>query len=152
MSLPSDIPGPDLSIEQIELLISTFQAEIRAAEELLKMMITYADAGGRDRESYERILDHLARSGMKMTMAGRGAIDPELPGKASEVISTLPTEAAGLRQQIQNKISAAVLFAVWAAGEHHLIDVNNWPAELPGIVHNAVQHAPRVNNDPTFPL
>lgn len=152
MSLPTDVPGPDLGIEQIELLISTFQAEISAAEELLQFMITYAEAGGRDFESYERILDYLARAGMKMTMTGRGAIDPELPGKAAEVISTLPTEATGLRKQVQNKISAAALFAVWAAGEHHLIDINNWPAELPGIIHTAVQHAPRVNNDPTLPL
>lgn len=152
MTLPSDIPGPDLSIEQIELLISTFQAEISAAEELLQFMITYANAGGRDFESYERILDYLSRSGMKMIMAGRGAIDPELPGDASEAISALPTEATGLRQQVQNKIGAAVLCAVWAAGEHYLIDRDNWPAELPNLIHNAVQHAPRVNNDPTSPL
>ena len=152
MTLPSDIPGPDLSIEQIELLISTFQAEISAAEELLQFMITYANAGGRDFESYERILDYLSRSGMKMIMAGRGAIDPELPRDASEAISALPTEATGLRQQVQNKIGAAVLCAVWAAGEHYLIDRDNWPAELPSLIHNAVKHAPRVNSDPTLPL
>lgn len=152
MSLPPDVPSPDLSIEQIELLISTFEAEVSAAKELLQFMITYSNAGGRDFESYERVLDHLARSGMKITMAGRGAIDPALPGKAAEIISTLPTEATGLRKQIQNKISAAALFAVWAAGEHHLIDIKSWPAELPSIVHTAVQHAPRVNNDPTLPL
>ena len=152
MSLPADVPGPDLSTEQIELLISTFEAEIRAAEKLLQFMITYANAGGRDLESYERILDYLARAGMKMTMAGRGAIDPALPGKAAEVISTLPTEATGRRKQVQDKISAAVLFAVWAAGEHHLIDIKSWPAELPSIVHKAVKQAPRVNNDPTLPL
>jgi len=152
MNLPTDVPVPDLSLEQIELLISTFQAEISAAEELLQFMITYAQAGGRDFESYERILDYLARAGMKMTMTGRGAINPELPGKAAEVIGALPTEATGLRKEVQNKISAAALFAVWAAGDHHLIDINNWPAELPAIIHTAVQRAPRVNNDPTLPL
>ena len=87
-----------------------------------------------------------------MTMAGRAAIDSELSGKAAEVIQALPTEASGLQKQVQNKISAAVLFAVWAAGEHHLIDLDSWPAELPGIVHKAVHRAPRVNNDPTLPL
>lgn len=152
MSLPTDVPSPDLSIEQIELLISTFQAEISAAEELLQFMIKYANAGGRDFESYERFLVYLARSGMKMTMAGRGAIDPALPGKAAEVIGVLPTEATGLRKEVQNKISAAALFAVWAAGEHHLIDFKSWPVELPSIVHKAVQQGPRVNDDPTLPL
>lgn len=149
MNHGSGLPRPDLTDGQVELLIDTFETEATKAGELLDMLRTYADAGGRDWETYERFLDHLARTGMRMVMAGRGAISPDLPEQAGTLLGA---KGPDLQGQVHHSMSASALCAIWAVGEHHLIDVENWSDQLPGIVRAAVEQAPRINEDPHLPL
>jgi hypothetical protein len=140
---------PDLTTAQVELLIDTFETEATKTGELLDMLRTYADAGGRDWETYERFLDHLARSGMRMVMAGRTAINPDLPEQAGLLLGA---KSPGLQGEVHHSMSASTLCAIWAVGEHHLIDVENWSDQLPRIVRAAVEQAPRINEDPNLSL
>jgi hypothetical protein len=142
-------PRPDVTAAQVEMLIDTFEADATTTGELLDMLRTYADAGGRDWETYERFLDHLARTGKRMVMAGRAAINPDLPEQAG---LPLGAKSPDLQGEVHHSMSASTLFAIWAVGEHHLIDVENWSDQLPGIVRAAVGEAPRINEDPNLPL
>ncbi|MFF2920928.1 hypothetical protein ACFVTP_00700 [Streptomyces celluloflavus] len=48
------------------------------------MLVTYAQAAGKDRETCERILDHVAREGRKLIRYGRDPLQPDLE-KAAHV-------------------------------------------------------------------
>lgn len=149
MKPSSAVPRPDLTDAQTQQLIDSFEEETAKNGEILDALRTYAEAGGRDWETYERFMDHLARSGMRMMRAGRTAINPDLPAQAGALLGPIPSDIAG---QVHHSLSASALFTIWAVGEHHLIDPENWSKELPGIVRSAVERSPRINKDPHLPL
>ncbi|MGW4720799.1 hypothetical protein [Nocardia sp. NPDC004260] len=110
-----------------------FTETITEAGEIAQMMSRYVQAGGRDWETFERLLDHWARQGMKMVFAGRGALRPELGALSDHLITKAAGGAAaasGVREHLHRKLSAAVLAMVWYTGEHHLIEAEDWPEEL----------------------
>lgn len=153
----NDHQGPkrtgDLTDEQAALLLQSFTETITEAGQIAEMLSKYVAAGGRDWETYERLLDHWARQGLKMVHAARGALRPELGRLSAKQI----TEAAGvtgreggMRENLHQTVAAAVLSTVWFAGEHHLVEAEDWPEDLPDIVLSAVRQAPGINNDPTM--
>lgn len=149
MNQDSGLPRPDLTDGQVGLLIDTFEMEATKIGELLDALRSYAAAGGRDWESYERFMDHVARSGMRMVMAGRSAIHPDSPERAAALVGH---KSPGLKGQVHHSLSTSVLCGIWAVGEHHLIDIEDWSSQLPGIVRTAVEQASRINEDPGLPL
>jgi hypothetical protein len=153
----TDQRGPkrdgDLTDEQAALLLKSFTETITEAGEIAAMLSKYVAAGGRDWETYERILDHWARQGLKMVHAGRGALRPELgplSAKQIEQAAGITGRDGGMREHLHQTMAAAVLSTVWFAGEHHLIEAEDWPEDLPDIVLSAVRQAPGINNDPTM--
>jgi hypothetical protein len=151
----SDTRGPkrsgDLTDEQAALLLRSFTETITEAGKIAQMLSQYVKAGGRDWETYERMLDHWARQGLKMVFAGRGALRPELGERSERLITEAAStdqQAIGLREQLHQKLSAAVLAMVWHAGEHHLIEAEDWPDDLAAVVLAAVRQAPGINKDP----
>ena len=61
---------------QVSLLVEQFSSQARRILEILDMFNRYADAGGRDWASYERIFDHLSREGMKLVQYSHSAVQP----------------------------------------------------------------------------
>jgi hypothetical protein len=55
-----------------------------------------------------------------------------------------------MREHLHQRVAAAVLSTVWFAGEHHLIEAEDWPEDLPDVVLGAVRQAPGINDDPTM--
>jgi hypothetical protein len=51
------------------------------------MLTAYADAGGRAWDTYGRVLDHLARDGIKLVQYGRSPLDPELQERAFAAVA-----------------------------------------------------------------
>ncbi|MFD3947905.1 hypothetical protein [Streptomyces sp. NPDC058579] len=75
----------DLSHEQVALLVEQFTGQTKPHRGHHRdLLIMYALAGGKDWETYERILDHLPRVGMKLLQYGRGPLQPDLE-KAARV-------------------------------------------------------------------
>ncbi|MBF6301649.1 hypothetical protein IU459_29525 [Nocardia amamiensis] len=150
----SDARGPkrdgDLTDEQAAVLLRSFTETITEAGDIAQMLSRYVQAGGRDWETYERLLDHWARQGLKMVFSGRGALRPELGALSDRLITQAAGDAApvtGMREHLHRKLAAAVLAMVWYAGEHHLIEAEDWPEELAAIVLAAVRSAPGINED-----
>jgi hypothetical protein len=79
----------DLSHEQVALLVEQFTGQTNRIADITAMLIKYAQAGGKDWETYERLLDHLAREGMKLIQYGRGPLQTDLE-KTARVGSSRP--------------------------------------------------------------
>lgn len=140
----------ELTDKQAALLLQSFTETITEAGEIAAMLSKYVAAGGRDWETYERLLDHWARQGLKMVHTGRGALRPELgPLSAKQIEQAAGTTGreGGMREHLHQTMAAAVLSTVWHAGEHHLIEAEDWPENLPDVVLSAVRQAPGINND-----
>jgi hypothetical protein len=133
------------------MLLRSFTETITEAGEIAQMLSKYVKAGGRDWETFERLLDHWARQGLEMVFAGRGALRPELGALSDQRIAEAAGNGggeAGMRAHLHRKLAAAVLTMVWYAGEHHLIEAEDWPDDLAAVVLGAVQQAPGINDDP----
>ncbi|MFG2986152.1 hypothetical protein ACGFYQ_33710 [Streptomyces sp. NPDC048258] len=143
----------ELTDEQAALLLQSFTETLNEAGQIAAMLSKYLAAGGRDWETYERLLDHWARQGLKMVHAGRGALRPELArlsAKQIEQAAGITGREGGMREHVHQRVAAAVLSTVWFAGEHHLIEAEDWPEDLPDVVLTAVRQAPGINDDPTM--
>lgn len=46
--------------------------------------------------------------------------------------------------------AASLLATVWFAGQHHLVEADDWPDILPATVLGAIRQAPAINDDPTM--
>jgi hypothetical protein len=112
-----------LTDRQVELLLKEIAAHSDRIREILDLMTRLAAAGGRDWEDYERVLDGLAREGLKLMMHARIALHPELQRRVLTELAEAACPASpldGSREAAQRKMAMALLVAVWFAGEHHL--------------------------------
>jgi hypothetical protein len=142
-----------LTDQQAALLIQQFTAQADRITEIIAMLTAYANAGGRDWPTYERVLDHLAREGMKLVQYGRAPLDPELQERAFAAVAAAAGRAGGGqdgRAAIQQKLAGSILATVYYAGWHHLVAPEDWPEALAAVVLNAVRRAPGINDDPAM--
>jgi hypothetical protein len=117
------------------------------------MLTAYANAGGRDWQTYERVLDHLAREGMKLVQYGRSVLDPELQERAFATVAAAAGRTAGRqdgRAAVHQKLAGSILATISYAGWHHLVAPEDWPETLPAVVLDAVRRAPGINDDPSM--
>jgi hypothetical protein len=145
--------GGQLTVGQVELLLQELGAQAARINEILDLMTRLAGAGGRDWEDYERVLDGLAREGVKLMMYARSALHPELQQRALTELAEAARPSSpldGTREAVHHKMAMALLVAVWFVGEHHLVDVADWPPELASAVLGAVRRAARINDDPMW--
>ncbi|MCY0923559.1 MULTISPECIES: hypothetical protein [unclassified Streptomyces] len=143
----------DLSNEQVALLVEQFTGQTNRIAEITAMLIKYAQAGGKDWETFERLLDHLAREGMKLIQYGRGPLQPDLEKAARVQIEQAAGTTArqgGMREHLHQRTAASLLATVWFAGQHHLVEADDWPDTLPATVLGAIRQAPAINDDPTM--
>jgi hypothetical protein len=135
---------------QVSLLVEQFTSQAKRILEILDMFNRYADAGGRDWASYERIFDHLSREGMQLVQYSHSALDPELQERAQRAVAAAAERTpgpTGQRGAIHQKLAGSVLATVYYAGWHHLLDADDWPDALADVVLAAVRRAPRINDD-----
>ena len=141
----------NLTDVQVSLLAEQFTSQAERILDILDMFNRYADAGGRDWASYERIFDHLSREGMQLVQYSHSALDPELQERAQRSVAAAAERTpgpTGQRGAIQQKMASSVLATVYYAGWHHLLEVEDWPNdELADVVLEAVRRAPRINDD-----
>ncbi|MEJ8632495.1 hypothetical protein [Streptomyces sp. MS2.AVA.5] len=139
----------ELSREQVTLLVEQFTGQTNRIADITAILIKYAQASGKDWETYERILDHLAREGMKLIQYGRGPLQPDLEKNARvQIEQTAGTTArqGGMREHLHQRTAASLLATIWFAGQHHLVETD----DLPATVLSAIRQAPAINNDPTM--
>lgn len=86
-----DIPAGDLTTEQVTLLVRQFTAMHAELSEVLTMMGRYAAAGGRDYETWDRILDGIGRCSTRLMQYSGDPIHPDWQASAVQAI----TAAAG---------------------------------------------------------
>jgi hypothetical protein len=146
-----EIPTGDLTAEQVALLVGRLTALHRELSEVIVMMGRYAASGGRDYETWDRILDGIGRSSTRLMQYSGDPIHPDWQATAQQAIAA----AAGttvkdgvLPETTHRTLAQAVLTTVWRAGAHFLISPDDWPDLLPEIVLGAVRRAPLVNQDP----
>lgn len=135
---------------QVSILVEQFTSHAARIMEIIDMANTYAEAGGRDWTSYERIFDHLSREGMKLIQYSHSALDPELQERALRAVAAAAERTpapTGQRGAIHQKVAGSVLATVYYAGWHHLLEAEDWPDELATVVLDAMRRAPRINDD-----
>ncbi|MEV5879419.1 hypothetical protein AB0L75_35400 [Streptomyces sp. NPDC052101] len=155
MTEPSRQPRREgnLSNKQVALLVELFNGQTNRIADITAMLVKYAQAGGKDWETYERILDRLAREGMKLIQYGRGPLQPGLEKAARVQIEQAAGTTArqgGMREHLHQRAAASLLATVWFAGQHHLVEADDWPDILPAVVLGAVRQAPGIDDDPTM--
>lgn len=133
------------------LLVKQLTAMHAELTEVIVMMGRYAAAGGRDYETWDRILDGIGRSSTRLMQYSGDPVHPDWQAAAQQAI----TDAAGatlkdgvVPEVTQRVLAQAVLTTVWRAGAHFLISPEDWSDLLPEIVLGAVRRAPLVNSDP----
>ncbi|MFI8089163.1 hypothetical protein ACIF9R_12710 [Streptomyces sp. NPDC086080] len=55
-----------------------------------------------------------------------------------------------MREHLHQRTAASLLATVWFAGQHHLVEPDDWPDALPATVLGAIRQAPGINDDPTM--
>ncbi|MCY0963336.1 hypothetical protein [Streptomyces sp. H27-H5] len=55
-----------------------------------------------------------------------------------------------MREHLHQHIATSLLATVWFAGQHHLVEADDWPDTLPANVLGAIRQAPAINDDPTM--
>ncbi|MFD3658706.1 hypothetical protein [Streptomyces sp. NPDC058620] len=55
-----------------------------------------------------------------------------------------------MREHLHQRTATSLLATVWFAGQHHLVEADDWPDTLPAIVLGAIRQAPAINDDPTM--
>ena len=145
-----DIPAGDLTSEQVAVLVDRLTAMYRELSEVIDMMGRYAAAGGRDYETWDRILDGIGRSSTRLMQYSGDPIHPDWHDAARQAITAAGgvTVRDGLLPEAAHRtLAQAVLTTVWRAGAHFLISPADWPDLLPEVVLGAVRRAPLVNGD-----
>lgn len=145
-----DVPSGDLTVEQVRLVVERLTAIHQQLGEVVDMMGRYAAAGGRDWETWDRLLDHIGRAGTKfMQYSG----DPAHPDWHTAAQQAIATAAAGtvkdgvLPETAHRQLAGALLLTVWRSGAYFLVSPDDWPDLLPEVVLGAIRSAPLVNED-----
>ncbi|MDM4723506.1 hypothetical protein QTQ03_29455 [Micromonospora sp. WMMA1363] len=146
-----DVPTGDLTTEQVTLLVRQLTAMHAELSEVLAMMGRYAAAGGRDYETWDRILDGIGRSATRLMQYSGDPIHPDWQAAAVQAIAAAAgatVKDGALPEATHRTLAQAVLVTVWRSGAHFLISPDDWPDLLPEVVLGAVRRAPLVNGDP----
>lgn len=133
------------------MLVDRFTALHGELSEVIDMMGRYAAAGGRDYETWDRLLDGVGRSSTRLMQYSGDPIHPDWHEAARQAIAAAAGETVrdGLLPEVTHRTMAeAVLTTVWRAGAHFLISPDDWPNVLPEVVLGAVRRAPLINDDP----
>jgi hypothetical protein len=86
-----EIPAGDLTPEQVHLLVEQLTAMHQESSEVIIMMGRCAAAGGRDYETWDRILDGIGRSSTRLMQYSGDPIHPDWQAAARQAV----TAAAG---------------------------------------------------------
>jgi hypothetical protein len=90
---------------------------------------------------------------MKLIQYGRGPLRPDLEKAARTQIEQAAGTTArqsGMREHLHQCTAASHLATVWFAGQHHLVEADDWPDTLPVVVLSVIRQAPAINDDPTM--
>jgi hypothetical protein len=140
----------NLTDHQAGILVEQFTSQADRIIEIIDMFNAYAEAGGRDWASYERIFDHLSREGIKLVQYSHSALDPELQDRAQRAVAAAAARTPGPDGQpgaIHQKVAGSVPATVYYAGWHHLLEAKDWPDELSAVVLDTVRRAPRIKDE-----
>lgn len=143
-------PG-EITDGQLEVISTQLSGVIGQFNQVMDAFEQYAQAGGRDWETWSRILDHLARAGIQMAMTARTAEHPDWAFAAGERIdqaADATVKDSRAAEGAHRKLASSALFAAWCAGAHHKVSPGDWPDLLPELVLGAVRSAPEINDDP----
>lgn len=150
--MPAGHPSDQLHDRQVDLLVGEMSARRDRIVEVVDLLTRLAEAGGREWVDYERVLEGVAREAMQMVLFARSARNPEMPTEAAAALAAAAHPSSqpldGTRQAVHHKVAMSLLACVWCAGEHHLIEPDEWPPELAAVVLGAVRTAARVNDHP----
>ncbi|MEU0157212.1 hypothetical protein [Micromonospora fulviviridis] len=86
-----DVPAGDLTAEQVRLVVERLTGIHQQLGEVVEMMHRFAAAGGRDWETWDRLLDHIGRAGTKLMQYSGDPAHPDWHPAAEKAIA----EAAG---------------------------------------------------------
>jgi hypothetical protein len=145
-----DIPAGELTPEQVAILVRQLTAIHQHLTAVIDMMSRYADAGGRDWETWDRLLDGLGRAGTKLMQYAGDPVHPDWIAAAQHAIAEAagPTVKDGvLPETVHRKLAEALLTTVWRSGSYFLVSPTDWPDLLPAVVLGAVRSAPHINDD-----
>ncbi|MFH8588990.1 hypothetical protein ACH4GP_32195 [Streptomyces celluloflavus] len=53
-------------------------------------------------------------------------------------------------EHLHQRTAVSLLATVWSAGQHHLVEPDDWPDALPAAVLGAIHQALAINSDPTM--
>jgi hypothetical protein len=145
-----DVPAGDLTAEQVRLVVERLAGIHQQLGEMVEMMHRFAAAGGRDWQTWDRLLDHIGRAGTKLMQYSGDPAHPDWHSAAEKAIA----EAAGatvkdgvLPEVTHRSLAQALLLTVWRSGGYFLVNPDDWPDLLPAVVLGAVRSAPLVNQD-----
>jgi hypothetical protein len=136
--------------EQMALLVQRINELTSRMVDVVDMMDRYATAGGRDWETWDRLLGGLGRVGTNLMQYTGDPIHPDWHAAAQKAI----TAAAGATirdglapEAVHRKVAEALLITLWQSGAHFLVSPDDWPDLLPAVVLGAVRNAPHINDD-----
>lgn len=145
-----DVPAGDLSAEQVRLVVERLTRIHRQLGEVVERMHRFAAAGGRDWQTWARLLDHVGRAGTELMQYSGDPAHPDWHAAAEKAVS----EAAGatvkdgvLSEVTHRSLAQALLLTVWCCGGYFLVSPDDWPDLLPAVVLGAVRSAPLINQD-----
>lgn len=142
---------PDLTDKQAALLAEEFGRRAAKVTEIADLLTRYVDAGGRDRETFDRLLSGLSHEGMGIMNYCVAPWFPDMPQRAAEALAEaagVTPAQGGMRESLQQQAALGLLTTVWIVGEHHLVRPEDWPDGLAAVVLGAIRRAPRINADP----
>lgn len=141
---------PDLTDEQARLLVAAFGRWAAKVVEIVELLTRFVKAGGRDRETFDRLLSGLSHEGMWIMQYCVAPWFPDMPQWAAEALAEaagVTSIEGGMRESLHQQAALGLLSTVWTVGEHHLVSHEDWPDALPAVVLGAIRRAPWINNE-----
>jgi hypothetical protein len=86
---------PDLTDEQATLLAEEFGRRVVRVREIVELLTRYVDAGGRDRETFDRLLSGLSREGVGIMQYCVVPWFPDMPQRAAAALAGAAGVARG---------------------------------------------------------
>jgi hypothetical protein len=145
-----DVPAGDLTVEQVRLIVQRLTAIHEQLGEVVEMMHRFAAAGGRDWQTWDRLLDHIGRAGTKLTQYSGDPAHPDWHPAAEKAIAEAASTTIKdgvLSEVTHRKLAEALLLTIWRSGGYFLVNPDDWPDLLPAVVLGAVHTAPLINAD-----
>ncbi|GAA2296225.1 hypothetical protein SVIO_051860 [Streptomyces violaceusniger] len=153
MQNPDPSSLPDLTDAQIQKLLSTAWERIKKLIEGMDLANEYYGEGGCDRETWNQICDGLSREAMGLMMVLSGPAHPYMAKdceRAVRVTAGVTPREGGMREALLQQVAKGLLKSVLTAGQHHMVEPEEWPDLLPEAVLGAVRSAKRIKSDPTM--